>query len=92
MNESHLSLRDDYETSCPELDIITQTCWELRGVLGARITGGGFGGCAVALVKDEVMKNVIDTVRKVYLEKTGLHADFYIASIGGPARQMQKIY
>ncbi len=92
MNESHISLRDDYETSCPELDIIAETCWSIPGVLGARITGGGFGGCAVALVKDEAVKNVIDTVRKVYHEKTGLNADFYIASIGGPARQMEKMY
>ena len=92
MNRSHISLRDDYETSCPELDIIAETCWGIDGVFGARITGGGFGGCAVALVKDEAMKTVIDTVRKIYHEKTGLNADFYIASIGGPARQMPKIY
>lgn len=92
MNRSHISLRDDYETSCPELDVIAETCWGIEGVFGARITGGGFGGCAVALVKDEAMKTVIDTVRKVYHEKTGLNADFYIASIGGPARQMPKMY
>lgn len=92
MNQSHISLRDDYETSCPELDIIAETCWKIPGVLGARITGGGFGGCAVALVKDEAVKNVIDTVGKIYHEKTGLKADFYIASIGGPARPMEKIY
>lgn len=92
MNRSHISLRDDYETSCPELDVIAETCWGIEGVFGARITGGGFGGCAVALVKDEAMKTVIDTVRKVYHEKTGLNADFYIASIGSPARQMPKMY
>ena len=92
MNDSHISLRDDYETSCPELDIIAETCWKIPGVLGARITGGGFGGCAVSLVKDEAVKEVIDTVGKVYQDKTGLKADFYIASIGGPARPMAKIY
>jgi len=92
MNDSHISLRDDYETSCPELDIIAEECWKIPGVLGARITGGGFGGCAVSLVKDEAVKQVIDTVGKVYQEKTGLKADFYIAAIGGPARPMAKIY
>ncbi|MBR3631679.1 MAG: galactokinase [Elusimicrobiaceae bacterium] len=90
MNQSHISLRDDYETSCKELDIITEECWKNPAVLGARITGGGFGGCAVALVKDEAIKNVIDQVGKAYEEQTGLKADFYIASVGGPARQMQK--
>ena len=92
MNESHISLRDDYQTSCPELDIIAETAWSVPGVLGARITGGGFGGCAVSLVKDEAVKNLIDTVSKVYHEKTGLKADFYIASVGGPARQETKMY
>ena len=92
MNASHISLRDDYETSCKELDIIAEECWKIPGVLGARITGGGFGGCAVALVKDNAVKQVIDTVGNVYRDKTGLKADFYIASIGGPARPMEKMY
>lgn len=92
MNQSHISLRDDYEVSCPELDIIAETAWTVPGVLGARMTGGGFGGSAVALVKDSAVKQLIDTVGKIYTQKTGLKADFYIAKIGGPARQMEKIY
>ncbi|MDO5765227.1 MAG: galactokinase [Elusimicrobiales bacterium] len=92
MNESHVSLRDDYETSAPELDIIAETAWSVPGVLGARITGGGFGGCAVALVKDEAVKPLMDAINRIYPEKTGLKADFYIASAGGPARQMEKRY
>ena len=92
MNQSHISLRDDYEVSCPELDIIAETAWTVPGVLGARMTGGGFGGSAVALVKDGAVKQLIDTVGKIYTQKTGLKADFYIAKIGGPARQMEKIY
>jgi len=92
MNESHVSLRDDYETSAPELDIIAETAWGVPGVLGARITGGGFGGCAVALVKDEAVKPLMDAIDRVYPEKTGLKADYYIASAGGPARQMEKTY
>lgn len=92
MNKSHVSLRDDYETSAPELDIIAETAWSVPGVLGARITGGGFGGCAVALVKDEAVKPLMDAINRIYPEKTGLKADFYIASAGGPARQMEKRY
>lgn len=92
MNESHVSLRDDYETSAPELDIIAETAWSVPGVLGARITGGGFGGCAVALVKDEAVKPLMDAINRIYPDKTGLKADFYIASAGGPARQMEKRY
>lgn len=92
MNQSHVSLRDDYETSAPELDIIAETAWNVAGVLGARITGGGFGGCAVALVRDEAVKPLMDTLNRIYPEKTGLKADFYIASAGGPARQMEKRY
>ena len=92
MNESHISLRDDYETSAPELDIIAETAWSVPGVLGARITGGGFGGCAVALVKDEAVKPLMDAINRIYPERTGLKADFYIASAGGPARQMEKRY
>lgn len=92
MNQSHVSLRDDYETSAPELDLITETAWSVEGVLGARITGGGFGGCAVALVKDEAVKPLMDAVNRIYPQKTGLKADFYIASAGGPARQMEKRY
>lgn len=92
MNQSHISLRDDYEVSCPELDIIAETAWTIPGVLGARMTGGGFGGSAVALVQDSAVKQLIDTVGKIYTQKTGLKADFYIAKIGGPARQMEKIY
>lgn len=92
MNESHVSLRDDYETSAPELDIIAETAWSVPGVLGARITGGGFGGCAVALVKDEAVKPLMDAINRIYPEKTGLKTDFYIASAGGPARPMEKRY
>lgn len=92
MNESHVSLRDDYEVTGKELDAIVAAAWDQKGVLGARMTGAGFGGCAIALVKDADRKNFIDNVGKIYREKTGLKADFYIASIGGPARKMEKMY
>lgn len=92
MNDSHISLRDDYEVTGKELDALAETAWQQKGVLGARMTGAGFGGCAIALVKDENLKNFIDNVGKIYREKTGLTADFYIASVGGPARQEEKKY
>ena len=53
MNASHVSLRDDYEVSCPEIDLLTELAWSCPGVLGSRITGGGFGGCTVSIVADE---------------------------------------
>lgn len=92
MNESHISLRDDYEVTGKELDTLAEAAWQQPGVLGARMTGAGFGGCAIALVQDADVKHFIDNVGKIYREKTGLQADFYIASVGGPARQKEKMY
>lgn len=92
MNESHISLRDDYEVTGKELDTLAEAAWQQPGVLGARMTGAGFGGCAIALVQDANVKHFIDNVGKIYREKTGLQADFYIASVGGPARQEEKMY
>lgn len=92
MNASHKSLQEDYEVTGKELDVLVEAAWAQQGVLGARMTGAGFGGCAIALVKDPHVKNFIDRVGQTYLDKTGLKADFYIASIGGPARKMEKMY
>ena len=92
MNASHKSLQEDYEVTGKELDALVEAAWAQQGVLGARMTGAGFGGCAIALVKDPHVKNFIDHVGQTYLDKTGLKADFYIASIGGPARKMEKMY
>lgn len=92
MNESHISLRDDYEVTGKELDTLAEAAWQQPGVLGARMTGAGFGGCAIALVQDADVKHFIDNVGQIYREKTGLQADFYIASVGGPARQEEKMY
>ncbi len=92
MNESHISLRDDYEVTGKELDTLAEAAWQQPGVLGARMTGAGFGGCAIALVQDADVKHFIDNVGKIYREKTGLQADFYIASVGGPALQEEKMY
>ena len=86
MNASHVSLRDDYETSCPEADILTEEAWKIPGVLGSRITGGGFGGCTVSIVKDEAVDTFVETLDRVYREKVGYPATFYRLGIGdGPA-------
>ena len=82
MTASHISLRDDYEVTGPELDALAEAAWQVEGVLGSRMTGGGFGGCTVSLVKDEASETFKAFVGKEYEEKTGLKADFYVAEIG----------
>ncbi len=86
MNASHVSLRDDFEVSCDELDVLADEAWKIPGVIGARMTGGGFGGCTVNIVKDDAIDNFKETVGKNYTERTGLEASFYTVSIGdGPS-------
>lgn len=85
MNASHVSLRDDYEVSCEEIDILVDEAWKISGVIGSRITGGGFGGCTVSIVKDEAIDTFKEQLGKAYEEKTGKTAEFYIVEIGdGP--------
>ena len=72
MNESHISLRDDYEVSCDEIDILVELAWETEGVIGSRITGGGFGGCTVSIVKNYAVDKLKAKVEEEYLVKTGL--------------------
>ncbi len=87
MNESHVSLRRDYEVTGPELDTLVEAAWEQEGVIGARMTGAGFGGCAVSLVKEEYLPVVMDAIGKTYREKIGYEPTFYIAETGdGPSR------
>lgn len=90
MNESHVSLRDDYETSCPEADILAEEAWKIPGVLGSRITGGGFGGCTVSIVKDEAVETFKKTLGDVYLEKVGYPASFYTLEIGDGPKEIAK--
>lgn len=85
LHASHASLRDDYEVSCREVDILVSEAEKQPGVYGARITGAGFGGCAVALVKKDCIPAVIRTVGAVYEKETGLKPEFYPAEVGaGP--------
>ena len=88
MNQSHVSLRDDYEVTGPQLDALAEAAWKVDGVLGSRMTGGGFGGCTVSLVRDEAIPTFIEQVGAEYTEKTGLKADFYIAEIGDGAHRI----
>ncbi len=87
MNESHVSLRDDYEVTGIELDTLAEEAWKVDGVIGSRMTGAGFGGCSVSIVKNDAVDTFIEQVGKAYLEKIGYAADFYVVEIGdGPAR------
>ena len=88
MNQSHISLRDDYEVTGPQLDALAEAAWKIDGVLGSRMTGGGFGGCTVSLVREEAIPAFIEKVGAEYTEKTGLTADFYIAEIGDGAHRI----
>lgn len=90
MNDSHVSLRDDYETSCPEADILAEEAWKLPGVLGSRITGGGFGGCTVSIVKDAAVEEFCKTLGEAYLQKVGYAASFYTLEIGGGPREITR--
>ena len=85
MNASHESLEKDYEVTGKELDSLVHHAWECDGVIGARMTGAGFGGCAVALVSSDCTEAVKKYVAEIYNKETGLTAAFYIASVGnGP--------
>ena len=83
MNASHVSLRDDYEVTGMELDTLVEEAWKVEGVIGSRMTGAGFGGCTVSIVKDEAVDVFIAQVGKAYESKTGYPADFYVVEIGG---------
>lgn len=88
MNKSHISLRDDYEVTGKELDSLVEAAWNAPGVIGSRMTGAGFGGCTVSIVKDEDIDKFIEVVGKEYFDKTGLKADFYVAKIGDGSRKL----
>ena len=85
MNESHISLRDDYEVSCPEIDILVDAAWKVPGVIGSRITGGGFGGCTVSIVKNSAVHEFIDYLTEAYKKHVDKVPEFYNVSVGdGP--------
>ena len=88
MNASHVSLRDDYEVTGIELDTLVELAWATEGVVGARMTGAGFGGCTVSIVKDECVDNFKENIRVKYKEKIGYEPDFYVVSISDGTRKI----
>ena len=88
MNESHNSLRDDYEVTGIELDTLVDLARSQEGTIGARMTGAGFGGCTVALVKKDSVDSFIKNVGTGYKEKIGYEASFYIANVGNGTREI----
>ena len=85
MNESHKSLRDDYEVTGIELDTLVDAAWKVPGVIGSRMTGAGFGGCTVSIVREDAIDTFISQVGETYEKTIGYKADFYVVEIGdGP--------
>lgn len=78
LNQSHLSLRDDYEVSCKELDLLVELAQKVPGTLGARMTGAGFGGCTVNLVRHESVEEFCATVGSAYRGLAGREAEIYV--------------
>lgn len=88
MNKSHLSLRDDYEVSCEEIDFLVKTAWEVPGVIGSRMTGGGFGGCTVSLVKKRNRNLFKNKLAACYQKAFGKIPEFYEVNIGDGASHL----
>ncbi|WP_310549694.1 galactokinase [Paenibacillus glufosinatiresistens] len=91
MNASHESLRDLYEVSCPELDVMVEEAQRIPGTLGSRMTGAGFGGCTVSLVHEDEVERFIAEVGAAYKERTGLTGDFYVCGIGDGVREQSAV-
>mgnify|MGYP000045594735 CR=1 FL=1 len=85
MNASHLSLKEDFEVSCEELDILVEEAWEIEGVLGSRMMGAGFGGCTISIVENDAVNEFVSRVGSHYKERTGRTAEFYIMETGNGA-------
>lgn len=83
MNASHVSLKEDYEVTGMELDTLVEEAWKIDGVIGSRMTGAGFGGCTVSLVRDDAIETFMERVGSVYRGIVGYDADFYVVEIGG---------
>jgi len=90
MNESHHSLRDDYEVSCPELDLLVDLALNEEGVLGARMTGAGFGGCTINLAKKAYLEHFIEVISEEYKKKTGIIPEIYVSSPTAGAKMIKE--
>jgi len=91
MNESHRSLRDDFEVTGIELDTLVEEAGKCEGVAGSRMTGAGFGGCTVSIVRDDCIDSFIEQVGRAYEEKIGYRADFYVAGVGDGAHKIDNL-
>jgi galactokinase len=89
MNQSHISLRDDYEVTGKELDTLVELAWKQKGTIGSRMTGAGFGGCTVSIVKNDKIHEFVEKVGREYKDRIGYEACFYIANIGDGAREIE---
>lgn len=87
MNASHESLRDNYEVTGPELDTLVEEAWKINGVVGARMTGAGFGGCTVNIVREDAVDRFLNEVGAAYFARTKLVPEFYMAQVSGGVRK-----
>lgn len=90
MNASHDSLRDLYEVSCMELDVLVEEALRIEGTLGSRMTGAGFGGCTVSLVHEDAVDGYVKQVGEAYQRRTGLEAEFYVCGVGQGVHEMKE--
>lgn len=90
MNASHVSLKEDYEVTGTELDAMAEEAWKINGVIGSRMTGAGFGGCTVSLVKENAIGNFMEQVEANYKKRTGLEPEIYVAEIGDGSKLVEK--
>ena len=88
MNESHISLRDDYEVTGIELDTLVSLAWAQEGTLGSRMTGAGFGGCAIALVHKDKADAFIKNVQEEYTKIIGYEGGFFTCSSSEGVREL----
>ncbi|MBP3950171.1 galactokinase [Bacillus suaedae] len=90
INQSHISLQQDYEVTGIELDTLVEAAWKQEGVLGARMTGAGFGGCAIAITQKDQVESFKENVNEAYKKVVGYDATFYVATIGDGAKEITK--
>jgi galactokinase len=89
MMESHRSLQEDYEVSCPELDLMAGIAWKMPGVFGARMTGGGFGGCTINLVRADQVQSFADGIARAYEKASGIKPDVYVCHPTNGAEEIE---
>lgn len=88
MNDSHISLHEDYEVTIKETDLLVRSAWKQEGVVGARMTGGGFGGCCIAIVENDEVEKFTDNVGKEFEDEIGYAPEFYIAETEDGAQKL----